>query len=971
MAAAGDDAQAYSVSLGGSCAIDSIVSSIIPLFECTSLSASLHWVPYGYIWMPASRDISRTQQSTSTHFAFLRVEDFVSEHPELFSSLEEAGSRAKCLTKAARQAEVLARRATKRAKKRQIDSPTTRSHSPTQAGVVANFTGLKGQKNDDYLLSMTCEQLKSVSSSAIKALLLACLGLSRVLHSGGSSWASQERQVHLLPEVGFKSSSEPALLRTLQQFGLATMLCAKCCKLPQSELPVQLSCKESCMRVKCSSANALHHDGELNYRCFEISCDLLGASWHASFTVAELDDAALQASGEVSILMTHANHTHIHASRNFLQGVPEPLVGDGWFDPFGAIVSHNPFTPEFWSLASRRIVQSLHSKVCTTQKVVVLDCDNTLWEGAVGELGPAGVVLSARCLQLQRVAKRLQHKGLILAISSKNELTDIKSVFKSRAGEMELLEADITVWKVNWQRKSDSIVAISQELGVGLDSFAFIDDNPVEIAEVNSSIGDGLAGVTAIQLPKSLDWAVFLDSHWLLNQMLQDSTPTSKEDTLRTQFYQQNATRQAALQTAASFPAFLASLNLKLEVEADECSKQARIAQLTLRTNQFNVNKQVLSEASVRDMIESGDCAVLSVTVTDRFGCYGLVGAVIMDTAAQDVADLFSSDIQPKAAQFEADPALVQYGARLVRCGSHPQAGTKVIRLHQFLMSCRILHRGVEHAQLRAAAQRADESGADLLAVQWRPSERNEPAARFFFGSLKEHTVFVPDTTAEPIAERSLTPALQQQPLASQKTPVSSKPPAGWIYIPVKAARSVKLSPEDTDIEEVFGSSSDDAKQAAKIATKLAGATAAAAGVGASEPQTVLHGSTGPSTSSFGVANDRGVKLCSKTYEILALFNTGMPSASAAFEPESAGLALDDDEVSAAAQAEIDAALKQFPSSSAHSVLQTSEAHKAFQAKQLLETQAHFRRKMRLQAKVMQRKQLQQAGDQGPQSPYL
>ncbi len=964
--------QHCSLSLGGSCAIDGLDHSIHTLSSRIAIPVNVQWAVYGCAWKP---DDDFSPLSPRMDCAFLRVEDFILEHPELLSSLESAGRKTKAMTKSARQADVAARRAAKMAKKQGSDV----SDSSAQPFVPASSSSSTKLKEifGAHISGLTLGQLRPVMSDVLSKLVSTSLGLSGCEQHGDASSAAptqregrQEHYVQFLPPSPFVTKDDHRMAVILDQIEHAVQLCAQACSVVS--LPVVLQNTKAGIQVGLSKSKAaVPGVGEGRYT-FQVTSLLPEAEWQACFVLPA------SSSCRRAPLHTLAGATTVKTSAEMFANLPERLSESQWFDAFGAVAAHSPYTELFWQATARSIFQLLHEKLVTTQKLCVLDCDNTLWEGAVGELGVDGVVFSDRCLQVQRVAKHMQQAGILLAVCSKNSLEDVRAVFQRRSGEMLLSSADIVHWAVSWQAKSIGIASTVEALCVGLDSCIFIDDNPVEIAEVNAVLGDGTGGLTGILLPAGRDWGKFLRAHWLVQTAVTLKKNQTAEDSNRTLLYQQNSARHAALQSATTFSAFLASLNLKIEVDVNNMEKSVRVAQLTERTNQFNTCKHIIKPDQLHAMIESGECCVLSTTVTDRFGCYGLVGAVIMDSAPtvptsaqrdeQAISTLEPTGDPGNCQASSAGISIERFGRRAVRVAASPPVAQSALHVRHFMMSCRILHRGVEHSLLRHAAELAKAAGASLLAVRWRPSERNEPAARFFFGSLQQKILFVRDH--ESIGQMDQAQAAEvpacasdRQPASnprSQKTDLLSKPPAGWIYISVQDALGVRLTSEDANVEEVFGSQSDDARQAAKARTQAAElAAAGAGGEGPDEDAAQMPLADAPNSTTLAVAGSTGIKLQWDVYQQLALHNFPCKGAETARSaPLASSLEVDEEAVTAAAQAAIDTTMAQFSSASAQSMIQAPEAVAAFKAKLLLEKQAQYRRKMRLQAKVIQEERL-------------
>lgn len=343
-------------------------------------------------------------------------------------------------------------------------------------------------------------------------------------------------------------------------------------------------------------------------------------------------------------------------------------------------LAHIPYTDETYAAIAAAIVRRRHELTRPPVKVVVVDCDNTLWSGAVGEEGPAGVRFHAGHLALQSRLAAASRAGILVCLCSKNIEDDVAAVFAQR-GEMALGTAHIAAMRVNWQPKSENIRALAAELSLGLDSFVFLDDNPVEISEVSRALPE----VICLQVPEAeADLAGFARHLWLL-----DKHGTTEEDRRRTAMYQETAQRQTLRRTTGDYAAFIASLDLKVTPATITPATLARLAQLTQRTNQFNIDPKPLTEAEVRARLDDPDVVVEALDVADRFGAYGLVGLII----------------------------------------AHKK--TAALEVETLLMSCRVLGRGVEHHMIAALGRAALAAGLSTVRLPVRSTARNIPVRRF------------------------------------------------------------------------------------------------------------------------------------------------------------------------------------------------------------------------------------------------
>ena len=340
-----------------------------------------------------------------------------------------------------------------------------------------------------------------------------------------------------------------------------------------------------------------------------------------------------------------------------------------------------PYTRRFFLALGREITRLVHALKNPPAKVIVLDCDNTLWDGVVGEDGPSGIKVTSRHRDLQSFMLAKKQAGMLLCLASKNVESDVLDVFEQRK-DMLLRAEDIVAMRVNWLPKSANIHALASELNLGLDSFVFIDDNPIECAEVEAAC----PGVLVVCLPPSEEPRRILGNLWPL-----DVLDVTDEDRRRSDMVRQNLARDRFAKSTGDLSSFLAGLELRVTCSVPTDEQRSRVSQLTQRTNQFNVTTKRRSEAEIEELVRQGfECRVIEVR--DRFGDYGLVGVMLFS--------VFSG----------APGALV---------------------VDSFLLSCRVLGRGVEHAMLRELGALAKERGLARIDLPFVATKKNQPARRF------------------------------------------------------------------------------------------------------------------------------------------------------------------------------------------------------------------------------------------------
>jgi FkbH-like protein len=289
-------------------------------------------------------------------------------------------------------------------------------------------------------------------------------------------------------------------------------------------------------------------------------------------------------------------------------------------------MSRAPFKKDFLAQYAWEIVRAGRALKGKAKKCVVLDCDNTLWGGVVGEDGVAGIKLDpfeypGRCFyDFQKSILNLIDQGVIVAVCSKNNEADALEVFDNHPNSL-LRRNHLAAWRINWTDKATNIAALAKELNLGLDSFVFVDDSGIECDQVRHALPD----VTVIQAPK----AAYELPRLLYRDGLFDGLVRSEEDAKRTESYVAERSRAEAQVSFASTEEYLASLDLKAVIHPAPTGELGRVAQLLGKTNQFNLTTRRHSEALVHELAESPDSAVYTLAAADRFGDLGLVAVLI------------------------------------------------------------------------------------------------------------------------------------------------------------------------------------------------------------------------------------------------------------------------------------------------------------------------------------------------------
>ena len=329
------------------------------------------------------------------------------------------------------------------------------------------------------------------------------------------------------------------------------------------------------------------------------------------------------------------------------------------------------------------LVQALSGKF---KKCVICDLDNTLWGGVIGddgidkiEIGELGLGMAFTALQ--RWLLELKNRGIILAVCSKNEEAAAKEPFLKHPDMILRLE-DISVFVANWQDKASNIRQIQAALNIGMDSLVFLDDNPFERNAVKSLIPE----ITVPELPD--DPALYLG--FLQEQNLFETASYSEEDSDRTKQYQAEMGRKQLEQQFGSYDEYLESLEMIAEAKPFDSFHFPRIAQLTQRSTQFNLRTVRYSEAEIEAISKDDKYITLYFTLKDKFGDHGLISVVILEKQA---SSLF---------------------------------------IHEWLMSCRVLKRGMEEFIVDKIIKVASENGYGTVTGEYIKTPKNAMVEKIY-----------------------------------------------------------------------------------------------------------------------------------------------------------------------------------------------------------------------------------------------
>lgn len=356
------------------------------------------------------------------------------------------------------------------------------------------------------------------------------------------------------------------------------------------------------------------------------------------------------------------------------------------FDPKLYINTDNIFALDFLPIFAKNFSEMILPFKGKFKKCLILDLDNTIWGGIIGDdgidkiqIGDLGI--GKAFTELQYWAKQLKERGVILCICSKNTEHVAKEVFEKHP-DMILRLDDIAVLMANWDSKVDNIKRIQSILNIGFDSMVFLDDNPFERNVVRMHLSD----ICVPELPE--DPADYLP--FLKKQNLFETISYTEADNNRTKQYQEEAKRTTLQQSFTSEEEFLKSLSMKSEVAAINSFSLPRVAQLSQRSNQFNLRTIRYTAEEIKHLIENNEWLGFTFNLNDKFGDYGLIAVILMHEINN--TDLF---------------------------------------IDTWIMSCRVLKRGMEEFTLNTIVEKAKEKGYKKLIGEYIPTYKN--------GIVKDH----------------------------------------------------------------------------------------------------------------------------------------------------------------------------------------------------------------------------------------
>jgi FkbH-like protein len=352
------------------------------------------------------------------------------------------------------------------------------------------------------------------------------------------------------------------------------------------------------------------------------------------------------------------------------------------FDDRMHYLSSSSFSQDFLCAAMDRVMSYVSALRGNVKKCLITDLDNTLWGGVVGDIGienieVGGLGLGKAYIDIQLWIRELSRRGIAVCVCSKNDEKTAKEPFIAHP-DMKLRLDDIAVFKANWQDKAQNIREIAEALNIGYDSMVFIDDAPAERESVRSQLPD----VTVPELPAD---ATFVLS-FLQSKNLFETTSLSSEDTKRTGMYRDAGKREAAKGRAVSIEDYLRGLGMRCAIKPFDKYSTPRVAQLTQRTNQFNLRTKRYAESDIEQFASDDACITMAMSLSDTYGDYGIIAAAIL----RETSD-------------------------------------KTMFLDTWLMSCRAVKKGVEEFFFNAIVAAATKRGCDIIEAEYIPTAKNGP----------------------------------------------------------------------------------------------------------------------------------------------------------------------------------------------------------------------------------------------------
>ena len=344
----------------------------------------------------------------------------------------------------------------------------------------------------------------------------------------------------------------------------------------------------------------------------------------------------------------------------------------------------------------------IRANIGLTKKCIILDLDNTLWGDIVGDVGPENIKLGNdfpgnTFMNFQKMLLRLKKQGVLLAVCSKNDNSVVNEVFDKNPN-MILKKSDFVDIVANWDDKPKNIQTIQQQLNIGIDSLVFVDDSEFELNSVKEILPDVLTVKADKDVTKTIDD--------ILNLQLFNNFSLTSEDKSRSEKYRTQVKRSKYQDTAESMSEYLHGLDMKVQIFSPNKYDMPRVTQLTTRTNQFNLTTIRCDEKKMEGIVKSDEDLLVAVKAEDKFGDYGIIGELICKIMDSDTLDITN-----------------------------------------YLMSCRVLSRGVEQTVFTELMKFSREKGFKFLTAQYHPTRKNKMVKNLYSKLGFETVNSTPNTT--------------------------------------------------------------------------------------------------------------------------------------------------------------------------------------------------------------------------------
>lgn len=377
----------------------------------------------------------------------------------------------------------------------------------------------------------------------------------------------------------------------------------------------------------------------------------------------------------------------------FLSNGLDQCINKKFYYNFKALYTH-----KFFYTYIKKIIPFILSLKGKSKKVIIFDCDNTLWHGLVGENDYKKIEMSTETVtgkiynDIQNIILTMKSSGIIIGICSKNNEVDVLNVLNEHP-QMLIKKKDLSSIKINWKSKDQNLIQISEELNIGLDSFVFVDDSKHEIDLINNMLPE----VTTLHVPED----IYNYPNELMNlQNIFFNNSLTYEDKNKTKLYNEQKTRQSTSKKFTNISDYLLSLGTKLKININNLDNLERLTQLTQKTNQFNLTTKRYSKAEMEDKIQDNDFLVFSLNVSDKFGIIGLTGLAIIKL----------------------------------------NVNKKIAEIESFVLSCRIIGREIENYFINSIIIKLKSIKYDKCKAAYIKTKKNEIVSNFYdkIGFIKE-----------------------------------------------------------------------------------------------------------------------------------------------------------------------------------------------------------------------------------------